>query len=128
MRISQEVEERILAMPGVVVNGQTIEAPKLHECHGEAAFQRAVTDLAKANGWKWHHHQISKRSKSGWPDLVMWRDYVLFRELKNETGVASASQLTTLEGLADAGADVGLWRPSDWTEIVKTLTAPRRAK
>lgn len=126
MRLPPELEERILAMPGVVIGGQTIEAPKLHECHGEAAFQRAVTDLAEANGWKWHHHQISKRSKSGWPDLILVRHRVIVAELKVGTNKPTAPQLGWLEAFQAASVDAYLWYPQDWPAIVDVLTEVKK--
>lgn len=116
MRVDPAMRAKILELAG--------ELPSLAADLDETAFQQAVTDLAGRFGWGWHHQTISKRSKSGWPDLTLWRDRVLFRELKAEGGVVSAAQATCLEGLQAAGADAGVWRPRDWPLIVQTLSQP----
>lgn len=87
----------------------------------EKAFQAAVIQLAKLTGWMVYHTFDSRRSAPGFPDLVLVRDRVLFRELKSETGRLSAAQKEWLRGLTVAGMDVAVWRPSDWTKIKTTL-------
>lgn len=58
----------------------------------------------------------------GWPDLVLWRpDRIIFRELKSETGKLTPAQRDLLLSLRAAGADVLVWRPSDWPDIEKEL-------
>ncbi len=123
MRLPPDLEAAILARADRIA-GVTPQSPApLVETIDEATFQRMVTDLADENGWGWFHPTISKRSKDGWPDLVLWRERILFRELKDETGQPTAAQLTVIDGLKAAGADTGIWRPSDWESIVEVLTA-----
>lgn len=88
----------------------------------EKAFQRAVTDEAERRGWKWHHQTISKRSKSGWPDLVLMRERIIFAELKSESGTLEAEQANWRDRIQLAGGEWYLWRPSMWCEIVEVLT------
>lgn len=88
----------------------------------EKAFQADVVKLARRHGWEVFHMTNALKSQPGWPDLVLWRDRVLFRELKTERGVLSGSQEETLAGLKAAGADACVWRPADWPQIVATLT------
>lgn len=88
----------------------------------EAEFAEAFEKRAKETGWKTYHTKDSRKSKAGFPDETCWRDRVFFAELKTEDGVASAAQLTTIEELKAAGAEVYLWRPSDWAEIERVLT------
>lgn len=80
-------------------------------------FERRAAEL----GWKTYHTKDSRKSKAGYPDETCWRDRVIFAELKDEDGKASAAQLTTIEELVAAGAEVYLWRPSDWPEIEEIL-------
>lgn len=87
----------------------------------EKRFQSAITGLADDEGWCWFHPTISKRSKEGWPDLVLWKHVILYREVKTEIGQPTAAQLTVLDGLKAAGGNTGIWRPSMWIEIVSTL-------
>lgn len=103
----------------------------------EAEFQEAVTDLAHLSGWQTMHVRRSMTAPSrarwatttslaGWPDLVLWRPgRLLFRELKSDTGRVSAEQQAVLESLAQSGADVGVWRPSDWDDICTQLRSAR---
>lgn len=99
----------------------------------ERDWQRQVTDLAEHLGWMWCHFRPA-RTEQGWrtpvagpggrgfPDLVMWRERVIYAELKTERGKVAGSQRMVLLGLRAAGAEVYLWRPSDWDEVVAVLT------
>lgn len=92
----------------------------------EAAFQRQVVQLAKMLGWKIYHPVVSRLSVKGWPDLVIVRERVLYRELKAENKQTTPEQDEWLAVLAAAGQDVGVWWPHMLeTEIKQTLT--RRA-
>lgn len=91
----------------------------------EAEFQEAVCKRAEELGWKWFHVRITRQSKAGWFDLVLWRDRVVFAELKDETGTATADQLNLQDDFKLANAEVYLWRPSDWSEIEEVLQRGR---
>jgi hypothetical protein len=97
----------------------------------EAQFQKAVIDLARHTGWLVAHFRPA-RTEEGWrtpvsadgagfPDLVLVRDLVLYRELKSEKGRVRPDQQRWHEALATAGADIAVWRPSDWPAIANTL-------
>lgn len=89
----------------------------------EAAFQQQIEELAELNGWRWWHVTDSRRqAMEDWPDLVLVRDRVLYRELKTMKGKVTPGQQATLDLLANAGADACVWRPSDWDLIEQTLT------
>lgn len=93
----------------------------------EDAFQRQVTDLASALGWSWVHFRPGRTERGwvtpvqgplgkGWPDLQLVHTQqrrVLFIELKRERSRCSVEQFAVLLTLAAAGAEVGVWRPSD---------------
>jgi hypothetical protein len=87
----------------------------------EKLFQDAVVEMAKLLGWSAYHTHDSRRSEPGFPDLVLVRDRVLFRELKMGDGIVTAAQIRWLERLERAGADAKVWRPLDWPEIETTL-------
>lgn len=87
----------------------------------EKEFQAQVLELARINHWLHYHTYRSRRSPEGFPDLVLVRDRVLYRELKTETGIVSDAQEMWLEKLAAAGADARVWRPSDFPEIEREL-------
>ncbi len=79
--------------------------------------------LAPMLGWRLCYHTLrSKGSQSGFPDRVLVRERVIFAELKREKGVLTPAQIEWLNGLARAGAEVYVWRPSDLDEIAQILT------
>lgn len=82
----------------------------------EEQLQNHVILMAKALGWIHYHTYTSKRSPVGFPDLVLVhpdKRICLVRELKAEKGRFRPMQQEWLDGLASAGIDAGVWRPSD---------------
>jgi hypothetical protein len=78
--------------------------------------------LAPALGWTLNYHTYrSTRSQSGFPDRVLVRERIIFVELKSETNRPTAEQKRWLTGLANAGAEVYLWRPTDLDEAASVL-------
>lgn len=90
--------------------------------HDEQRFQNQVLRLAKLCGWWTYHTYDARRSQPGFPDLVLVKDRILFRELKTDTGRITPEQKHVIELLTTAGADAAVWRPKDWQEIESTLT------
>lgn len=88
----------------------------------EAGFQDAVVTMATYLRWKVYHTFDSRRSTPGFPDLVLVRDRVLYRECKTNVGRITQEQADWIEALTAAGADAGVWRPSDWEMIERELT------
>lgn len=99
----------------------------------EAEFQAQVVELAGILGWRVMHVRSSigkgKRwttatSVVGWLDLFLWhsRHGVLARELKSDTGKVTPEQAEVIQSLNEAGVNAGVWRPSDWDEIQRTLS------
>ena len=88
----------------------------------EKAFQAEVVDIAKRLGWRVYHTYNSRRCEPGFPDLVLVRDRVLFRELKTEKGKMRSAQEEWGQSFKTAEADWKVWRPSDMREIIQTLT------
>lgn len=85
----------------------------------EADFQQMVMDRARLRGWKVWHQWSSRHTRDGWPDLVLVRSSrgeLVYAELKREGGCPTPAQLDTLMDLADCGAEVYLWVPSDEEE------------
>jgi len=99
----------------------------------EKAFSQQVVDLAQVLGWRIAHFRPARTAKgwrtpvsadgAGFPDLVMVRgDRLIFAELKSEKGRLMLAQQEWLDLLAGTGkAEVFLWRPSDFEEIVEIL-------
>lgn len=90
----------------------------------EKVFQQAVQNLATRSGWLSYHTHDSRRSEPGFPDLVLVhekRGLILYRELKTQTGKATAAQQRWIRALTAAGADAAIWRPLDWhTHVIHT--------
>lgn len=88
----------------------------------EKEFSASFFRFARSLLWDGYHTHDSRRSKEGYPDWTLWRERVIFAELKAEDGKTTAAQDTVIEGLRKAGAEVYVWRPSDWKTIVEVLT------
>lgn len=90
----------------------------------EKDFQQLILDLATVFGWLCYHTYDSRRSAAGFPDLVLCRPpQVIYVELKATRGVLSWEQRAWGELLTACRCDWRVWRPSDWQQIVDTLTA-----
>lgn len=111
----------------------TTTAPKLTE----AQWQQQVTDLAVHLGWTWAHFRpaltargwrtaVSGPGGAGFPDLILWRDRVLFVELKTDAGRLRPEQEGVIVGLTAAAADVHIWRPRDF-DVVRRILEQRGA-
>lgn len=109
----------------------------------ERAFQSAVIDYARLNGWLVAHFHDSRRQAggrlvgdvdaAGFPDLTLTKNGLLiFAELKSEKGRLSPQQhdwLTALLKVEAAAVHAGtppcvqayVFRPSDWPEIERVL-------
>jgi hypothetical protein len=70
--------------------------------------------LCERYGLTWYHTYSSKKSPSGFPDLVIAGRWVVYRELKRQAENPTKAQRDWIAALEAAGADVGVWRPSDW--------------
>lgn len=98
----------------------------------EAALQAQVIAVAKDLGFLTYFTQDSRRSMPGWPDLVLvhpTRGRLLYRELKQQGRYPTPDQRRCLAALANAGADVSVWRPLDLLEqrVLAELRAPQPA-
>lgn len=91
----------------------------------ENAFQTKIIDLCKWLGLYVYHTYDSRMSVAGFPDLVIvGKRGIVFAELKSTKGKVSLAQEEWLDRLREAGSgQVFLWRPEDWPEVEKELTA-----
>ncbi len=88
----------------------------------EASFQRTVIEMAELLAWRTYHTHDSRRSNSGWPDLVFVRSgELVIVELKTNTGKVSQAQERWLDDLEAAGVEVHVWRPRDFDRIEARL-------
>ena len=106
-----------------------LSGDQLMDLELEKDFQRRVEEYARLEGWHVYSVPDSRRvSLSGYPDLTMWRvldKRLIFAELKREKGRLRPQQEVILEELRQLGvAEVYVWRPSNWNEILDTLRRP----
>ncbi len=95
----------------------------------EKDWQKQVRDLASMLGYRRAYHTFdSRRSDTGFPDLVLVRDRVVFLELKREKGIVSVAQAGWLEALASAGAEVYVARPRHFDYLAAVLGPRSTAK
>ena len=90
----------------------------------EEEFLGLVVKTARKYGWIHYHAPYIKgipRIK-GFPDLVLVRDRVLFRELKRINEPLKKEQEEWIRRLQDADADAKVWRPNDMDEIETELS------
>lgn len=91
----------------------------------ETGFLGRVLALARLYGWTFYHTHDSRKSPEGFPDIVLVRDVVIFAELKTRVGKLTMQQAVWLEMLRHTGqVEVYLWRPAQWEEVQKRLSAP----
>ena len=87
----------------------------------EESFQDAVMELAGLYGWLCYHTHDSRRSREGFPDLVLAKGgTVLFAECKTDKGPITDDQIAWL--LATNGM---IWRPKHWDLIELSLKEGR---
>jgi hypothetical protein len=96
-------------------------------------FMGRVIVTARLKGWTvLHIHPLYSREGrpltpggpegKGYPDLTLFRERVIWAELKVGKNKPSPEQEGWARRITAAGAECYLWRPEDWTEIVETLT------
>ncbi len=121
MRLDPETEARILATDGVVVRtGSSVALPAGPMT--ERVFMQSIIDLAKREGWRHYHTHDSRRSPSGFPDLVLVKPpRIIAAEVKTETGQVTADQQNWLDDLGLTPVETFIWRPSYWAGIVAAL-------
>ena len=90
----------------------------------EKAFGQQLYDLARLLGWLVVRFPTWQRTGTtpGFPDIIaVRRGRVLFAELKAEDGKPTPSQRRWLWALAEAEAEVYVFKPSNWPQIERVL-------
>lgn len=88
----------------------------------EREWQAQVCELATLLGWSWYHTHDSRRSPAGFPDLVLWRDRVIFAELKTDTGRLTPDQnVFRMQMLRQSSVEYFVWRPRDFDHVKAVL-------
>lgn len=101
----------------------TLDLTTLVEKEWDGFLFGAGKGVATSLGWVTYHTLRSKGSAAGFPDRTCWRERLLFAELKTETNKPSERQVAFMTGMAKAGAEVYLWKPSDYGEACNVLGA-----
>lgn len=97
----------------------------------EARWQEQVIDVARLYGWRCAHFRTAQQGGrymtpvaadgSGFPDLVLVRERIVYAELKAAKGTLGLEQQRWRDALIAAGAEWHLWRPKHWDEVVSVL-------
>ncbi len=88
----------------------------------EKDFERQIKELAQVYHWHYYHTWTSIHSPAGFVDVVMCRgERLISAELKSEKGKLTKYQQEWLDALKLTGAEVYLWRPSDFNTIVEIM-------
>jgi hypothetical protein len=89
----------------------------------EAVWLAHLRALATTLGWLVYHTHNSQRSASGFPDLTLVRERVVFVELKRQDKAAklSPAQEVWRDRLLAAGAEWYCWRPMDADDAISIL-------
>ena len=98
-----------------------LDLTTLIEKEWDAFLFGAGKGVATTLGWVSYHTLRSKGSAAGFPDRIAWRDRLIAVELKTETNTPSERQVAFLSGMAAAGCECYLWRPSDYSEACNVL-------
>ena len=90
----------------------------LADLHAAAMTERELEHgvralLADLPSLRWYHTFNSRRSPSGFPDLVIVGNRVIYRELKTAKGKVTDAQAEWLHALVLAEQDACVWRPAD---------------
>ena len=87
----------------------------------EKQFQAQIVKFAKMQGWMVYHTFDSRKSEPGFPDLMLAKDRILYRELKSEDGKLTFYQKRWGDRIRQAGGDWEVWRPSQIKAIYEEL-------
>ena len=100
----------------------------------EREFQEQIAQLARQFGWMIVHHGGNQHRRAyydttGFPDLLMVSPTgrVLFRELKTDIGSLTPDQERWRRELLNRHADYAVWRPTDWVDVVATISNGKAA-
>lgn len=95
----------------------------------EREFQRLVEELAAVLGWTTFHLNLPMRSPAGFPDLVLFRERILFIELKvrrprdGRAGKLSPAQIEYAHIIQRAGGEYySFLYPDDYEELKQVLS------
>jgi hypothetical protein len=110
--------------------GQMAIARAMKEDRGKGSLDYHVREILKELGLWGFHPLISIGSRKGWPDWTFLGKWIMYRELKTETGTLRPDQELVRDLILAAGGDWALWRPSDYLSgrIQRELVAISRLR
>ena len=111
-----------------LVGDKAVRADTLPDDTPEGALLSEIRKVAKPWGWETYHTHDSRKSESGFPDLILCNGVsLLIYELKSNTGQLTKEQAMWLSLLAHTEkVECGVRRPRDWSEIYQRLTRRSR--
>ena len=86
----------------------------MKEDRGKDSLDYHVRGIIKELGLWGFHPLISIGSRKGWPDWCFIGKWIMYRELKSETGKLRPDQRKVGDLILAAGGDWAVWRPSDY--------------
>lgn len=88
----------------------------------EKEWMQQVRTWAVRNQWMVYHTHDSRRSESGFPDLLLVRHgRAIAAELKSVRGRQSPAQKAWLHALEECGIEAYCWRPTDERAVRERL-------
>jgi len=89
----------------------------------ERDWMQLVIDFARLQGWLVYHTHDSRRSPSGFPDVICVRgDRLVALETKTTLGRVTRAQLRWMDALRGVpGVEAWVARPDDWDAIEEVL-------
>jgi len=96
-----------------LVDAFTSRAAKMNEKSLDLKVRALLNDLFLAP-FSFHPTDGVGGMRPGWPDWTIIGSHVMFRELKAQKGRLTPAQKLVLAHLEAVGADVDVWRPTDY--------------
>jgi hypothetical protein len=101
----------------------TTTLAEMGDLQTEEQFLQAVLEYARWHKWLAYHTRDSRRSASGFPDVIAVRGArIVAAELKVKRGRLSAAQAEWLGALkSTTKVETYAWWPADWEQIERVM-------
>ena len=113
--------ERVMNSKTTRVNFAALQGIDFIDYRDESDFQRAVIHESIDRKWQHHHQYDSRRSISGYPDLILFRERVVWMELKVQNRKLKPAQKEWRNFILSAGGEWYVFWPKDWAKIMEVL-------
>jgi hypothetical protein len=122
------VSPRKTGRPGVAYPPPTLPGTVLYQPNHKQ-FMADIVDMCASFQLRAYFTWNSRKSPSGFPDLVIVGSRLIYRELKVPPDTLSPAQCAWRDDLVDAGEDWDVWEPCDWPRrIERELRAIRKIR